>query len=115
MKTLLNKQDFDQFIEENAGKKVVIDVYADWCGPCKIMTPVFENVANEIGETTVFAKLNSDELGEELSKHSIRITTIPRFLVLEIDSSKKITLTQDLGGTQTKTSLVEGIQKNTTA
>jgi thioredoxin 1 len=112
MKTLKSKQEFNSFIAENKGKNIIVDVYADWCGPCKIMTPVFENVALEIGKEDRFVKLDSDILGEELEKQGIRITTIPRFLAISVDSPTQITLLQDMGGTQTKTALVESIKKH---
>jgi thiol-disulfide isomerase/thioredoxin len=109
MKTLLNKPDLDAFVSEHKGKKVVLDVYADWCGPCKIMTPVFENVIAELGSKVIAAKLDSDALQDELAAHNISITTIPRFLVVEISTNGSLSLIEDMGGTQTKTSLVEKI------
>jgi thioredoxin 1 len=109
MKTIKSKEEFDAFLAENNGKNIIIDAYADWCGPCKIMTPVFENVANEMEKEEFFVKLDSDALGEELEKQGIRMTTIPRFLAISVDSPTKITLLEDMGGTQTKTSLIEKI------
>jgi thioredoxin 1 len=40
---------------------VVVDFYADWCGPCKAMAPTFADVADEYDGRAVFAKLNIDE------------------------------------------------------
>jgi thioredoxin 1 len=111
MKTLKSKQELDAFIVENNGKKVIIDAYADWCGPCKIMSPVFDNVAAEIGEKGIFAKLDSDILGEELASHGIIVRTIPRFYAISIGDNK-MSLLEDMGGTQTKTALVESINKH---
>jgi thioredoxin 1 len=113
MKTLKSKQELDAFIAENNGKHVIIDAYADWCGPCKIMAPVFDNVAADIGEKGIFAKLDSDELGEELGNHGIIVRTIPRFYAISIKNNK-MSLLEDMGGTQTKTALVESIQKHLT-
>jgi thioredoxin 1 len=111
MKILKSKQELDTFILENNGNNVFIDAYADWCGPCKIMSPVFDNVAAEIGEKVPFAKLDSDLLGEELASHGIVVRTIPRFYAISINDGK-MSLLQDMGGTQTKTALVESIKKH---
>ena len=40
---------------------VVIDFYADWCGPCKMMAPIFEETMAEYEGRVVFAKINVDE------------------------------------------------------
>ena len=51
----------DTFDEEvlNSDKKVVVDFYADWCGPCKQMEPIFEKVASETKDVK-FVRLNVD-------------------------------------------------------
>ena len=70
------KEEFLNLIKTN--KKVVIDFYADWCGPCKMMAPFFEEVSNESNET-IFAKINVDEL-ESLSSE-FEITSIPTLIL----------------------------------
>ncbi len=55
----LNDSDFDSFLMEN--KDLVIDFYADWCGPCKMMGPIFEQISNELSSRVAFAKVNVDE------------------------------------------------------
>jgi thioredoxin 1 len=55
----LKDEDFDSFISEK--RDVAIDFYADWCGPCKIMSPIFEEVAREVSSRVAFAKVNVDE------------------------------------------------------
>jgi len=59
---------------------VVVDFYADWCGPCKAMGPVFEEVAAEMN-TAKFGKLNIDEAMEIAKKY--RVMTIPTFIVFK--------------------------------
>ncbi|MEM3403742.1 MAG: thioredoxin [Nitrososphaeria archaeon] len=54
----LNDGNFDSFLQEK--KNVIVDFFADWCGPCKIMTPTFEALAKEVTSIT-FAKINVDE------------------------------------------------------
>ncbi|MDR1068358.1 MAG: thioredoxin [Clostridiales Family XIII bacterium] len=50
----------DNYEQETAGGVVVVDFYADWCGPCKMMAPAFEEAAQEYAGRATFAKLNID-------------------------------------------------------
>ena len=54
----LTKENFEQFIKEN--KKIVIDFYADWCGPCQSLGPIIHKVADRHPEVA-FAQVNVDE------------------------------------------------------
>lgn len=56
MVEILNSENFDGFVSEG---NVVVDFYADWCGPCKIMAPEFEKASKEI-KNVKFGKLNVD-------------------------------------------------------
>lgn len=60
--------------------RVVIDCYADWCGPCRMLSPIVDEIANEV-ENVTFYKLNVDE-AEELAKR-YRIMSIPTLLFFE--------------------------------
>ncbi len=55
----LDSTNFDKFLNENIN--VIVDFFADWCGPCKIMAPIFEQVAREYSPSIMFAKLNVDQ------------------------------------------------------
>lgn len=55
----ITSENFKQEVEESS-TLVVIDLYADWCGPCRMLAPIFEQVAGEYPDVK-FAKLNVDE------------------------------------------------------
>ena len=74
----IKSSEFDGVIA--AGGKVLVDFYADWCGPCRMVAPVVAEVANERADVT-FLKVNVDEEGE-LAK-SFGIYSIPTLVVIE--------------------------------
>ena len=57
---------------------VMVDFYADWCGPCKMMMPVVESLAEEYEGKVKIGKIDSDEAGELAQKYGIM--SIPNFL-----------------------------------
>ncbi len=59
MVTELSESTFDKFVESN--KLVVVDCWAPWCGPCRRMGPVIEELAEEMAGKVAVAKLNTDE------------------------------------------------------
>lgn len=58
---------------------VVIDFWAEWCGPCKMAAPIFEALAAKYGDKVKFAKLNVDEQGELAVMN--RVMSIPTFIL----------------------------------
>ena len=55
----INKENFEAEVEQSDGL-VVIDLYADWCGPCKMIAPIMEELEREYPEVK-FCKINVDE------------------------------------------------------
>lgn len=57
---VLNETDFNNLIQ-NTDKPVVIDLYADWCAPCRMLAPAVEGLADDYAEKAVVAKVNVDD------------------------------------------------------
>ncbi len=62
---------FDQDVLQ-AGTLVLVDFWATWCGPCKIVAPVVEELAKEYEGKMSFAKINTDENPDLASRYNIR-------------------------------------------
>lgn len=71
---------FDRVIAENASIPVLVDFYADWCGPCKMMAPAVEQLARESAGTAIVAKLDTEAAQRTAGR--FRITGIPTTIVL---------------------------------
>jgi thioredoxin 2 len=74
----LNEQNFSQFIT-NSDLPVFIDLWADWCGPCKMMAPHFENVAKN-NSKVIFAKINTEESPRLSAAFNVR--SIPTLVLM---------------------------------
>ena len=68
--------DFDQIIKKYP--KVVVDCWAPWCGPCRMLAPTIDSMAKDHKGKVVFAKLNTDDNFNTASKY--RIMSIPTLL-----------------------------------
>jgi thioredoxin 1 len=92
---------FDAEVLQNS-KPVVVDYWAEWCGPCKMIAPVLEEIASEYGEKIDIVKLNVDDNPEIAQRYSIlAIPTLNVFqngeIVKQIKGAKpKAALLRDL-------------------
>lgn len=66
--------------EINDSRPVLVDFYADWCGPCKMMTPILESI-DEDRENVKIVKVNVDEA--EIIARSFGIMSIPTLIVFK--------------------------------
>lgn len=77
MKTF-NKEEFKTLIGQDL---TVVDFYAQWCEPCKLLTPIFDSIQEEIGNKANFIKIDIDynlELAREY-----RVSSVPTVLIIK--------------------------------
>ena len=75
----LNNQNFENEILNHSGISLV-DFYADWCGPCKMVSPIVDEIANEYTDIKV-GKVNVDESNDLAAKYGI--VSIPTLIVFK--------------------------------
>lgn len=71
--------EFSDRVLDEASKPVLVDFYADWCGPCKEQAPVVEHLADEVKDWAVVAKVNVDAVRGPASTYGVR--AIPTLIV----------------------------------
>ncbi|ASW43612.1 MULTISPECIES: thioredoxin [Eubacteriales] len=99
----LNAKDFETEVLKNNGL-VVVDFWANWCGPCKMMAPVLESVSEEFKEVS-FTKVDVDQNGALADQYDI--LSIPTLLIF-----KDGNFLDKLVGFTPKEVLIEKIKKN---
>jgi thioredoxin 1 len=76
----LNESNFDQEVNQS-DKPVIVDFWAEWCGPCKMIAPLLDEIAKEKAESLKVAKVNVDENQSLSVKYNIR--AIPSLLIFK--------------------------------
>lgn len=61
----------------------LLDFWAPWCGPCKIMDPILDELEKELGDKVAIEKINVDEEPEKASKYGVM--SIPTYIVMKND------------------------------
>ncbi len=74
----LNKDNFNEIV--SGDKKVLVDFYADWCGPCRMLSPIVDEIAGERDDIVV-AKVNVDDEPELAQQFGV--ISIPTLVVLD--------------------------------
>ena len=71
--------DFNELIKST--KPTLVDFYADWCGPCKAMSPILKEVKNAIGDSGNIIKIDVDKNAKLSSRYNVR--SIPTLLIFK--------------------------------
>ncbi len=76
----VDQSNFQQRVIENS-KPVLVDFYADWCGPCRAQAPILEALASEYADRVDIVKLDVDQDGEIAGQYNIR--SIPTLILFK--------------------------------
>ena len=76
----------NEFEEKIKNGKVLVDCYATWCGPCKMLSPIIDELSEEV-DTCTFYKIDIDDAEEVSEKYNI--VSIPTLLLFENGELKK--------------------------
>ncbi|XP_071523923.1 thioredoxin [Panulirus ornatus] len=78
--SVTSKEDFNKQLAEAGDKLVIVDFYATWCGPCKVIAPKLEKLSEDMSEV-VFLKVDVDECEEVAAEY--QISCMPTFLFMK--------------------------------
>ena len=77
---IVTDKNFDEVVKKSA-VPVILDFWADWCGPCRMVAPTFAELAAEFKGKVTFGKVNVDENGQ--TAQNFQIQSIPAFVVIK--------------------------------
>ena len=95
----LNKESFEK-VTADKDKTLIIDFWAPWCGPCKALTPVLEEISAEMSDKVGVYKVNVDDNTDLAQEHGVQ--SIPTMLIYKNGS-----LSETIVGLKTKAELVD--------
>ncbi len=76
----INSQNFEEVVV-NSDKPVLVDFWAPWCGPCRMMGPIVDEIGDEYKDKIVVGKINVDDEMDLAQQY--RVTSIPAFCLFE--------------------------------
>lgn len=100
----LNADSFNEVVMENE-QTVLVDFYADWCGPCKMLAPVIDEVAADLSGKAVVAKLNIDEARDIAIEY--QVASIPTLMVF-----KGGAVVETMVGARPKTDILRAVESH---
>ena len=102
--TTVSDDSFETDVLKASGP-VLVDFWAEWCGPCKMIAPALEDIANELGGRVTIAKINIDDNPNTPTKYGVRgIPTLMIFKDGQVAATKV--------GALPKSKLVEWVQQS---
>lgn len=97
-------KDFDQKVLKSS-VPVIVDFWAEWCGPCRMLAPALEEAARELGKKAKIVKVNIDDNPEQAAKYGVR--SIPTLILFKDGHSLETRV-----GNQPKSKIVEWATSN---
>ncbi|MEE4299322.1 MAG: thioredoxin TrxA [Pseudomonadales bacterium] len=86
--THVSKDSFDEDVLKSE-RPVLVDYWAEWCGPCKMIAPILDEIAEEYGEKVKICKVNVDENQETAARYAVRgIPTLMLFKNGDVEATK---------------------------
>jgi thioredoxin 1 len=90
----VNDSDFNETVLKASGP-VLVDYWAEWCGPCKMIGPILDEIAKDYGDKLTVVKLNIDENSATPQRYGVRgIPTLMLFIDGEVEGTKVGALTK---------------------
>lgn len=80
MQSILNNSQFYNKVR-TSDKLVVMDFFATWCGPCKMLAPIFESLSNEMSDKVDFAKIDIDRSFEVAEEY--KVASVPTMIIFK--------------------------------
>lgn len=81
--TQINKDNFEALTDFGSDEKpVLIKVSAEWCGPCKLIAPYYDQLAEELSDKIIFAELKVEGENAEIAK-KLKVNSIPAFFIFK--------------------------------
>ena len=95
----LSAENFDETFSSGL---CLVDFWAPWCGPCKMLSPILDQIAEEVGDQIKITKANIDDLPEQCVKYGIR--NVPEILIFNDGQ-----VVAQLNGMQSKAKILDAI------